>query len=374
MSGHHQEAWKLSPVSELSVCMQGLRCEDRGESKGDEDAESDKENSSVRRRIRVRLFSSSSPEDQLQSESRNKRQSRCSTAEGEQETLDPESLMLFQRLRSSKNPSHTLISVNAVTNRRLIGDFSKNHVLPVEKINHQDLYCVSAETVASLIQGQFSAMVEDFLIIDCRYPYEYQGGHIKGAVNLYTESQIHQAFLHVLSTTQVSPIVCPAPGDMSAPDMQSSMKEAKAAKADNGAASSLRKLIVFHCEFSSERGPRLSCVSQMVMSPCITGTSENSFEISAGSGTNIVSHVQSEFSRGHHAVNTDPKSSIKNWTETMYRVTTLRRLCTMAAYKLVLIRHGESSWNQENRFCGWFDADLSDTGIQEAKRGGEARR
>ena len=44
----------------------------------------------------------------------------------------------------------------------------------------------------------------------------------------------------------------------------------------------------------------------------------------------------------------------------------------MAAYKLVLIRHGESCWNQENRFCGWFDADLSETGEREARRGGEA--
>lgn len=44
----------------------------------------------------------------------------------------------------------------------------------------------------------------------------------------------------------------------------------------------------------------------------------------------------------------------------------------MAAYKLVLIRHGESCWNQENRFCGWFDADLSETGVEEAKRGGQA--
>ncbi len=47
-------------------------------------------------------------------------------------------------------------------------------------------------------------------------------------------------------------------------------------------------------------------------------------------------------------------------------------LSQMAAYKLVLIRHGESCWNQENRFCGWFDADLSETGSQEAKKGGQA--
>ncbi|XP_072319863.1 phosphoglycerate mutase 1b [Eucyclogobius newberryi] len=44
----------------------------------------------------------------------------------------------------------------------------------------------------------------------------------------------------------------------------------------------------------------------------------------------------------------------------------------MDACKLVLIRHGESCWNQENRFCGWFDADLSETGEQEAMRGGQA--
>lgn len=33
--------------------------------------------------------------------------------------------------------------------------------------------------VASLIRGEFGPAVEDLLIIDCRYPYEYQGGHIK---------------------------------------------------------------------------------------------------------------------------------------------------------------------------------------------------
>ncbi|KAG8010807.1 Phosphoglycerate mutase 2 [Nibea albiflora] len=40
-----------------------------------------------------------------------------------------------------------------------------------------------------------------------------------------------------------------------------------------------------------------------------------------------------------------------------------------AAHRLVIVRHGESAWNQENRFCGWFDADLSEKGVEEAKRG-----
>ena len=46
----------------------------------------------------------------------------------------------------------------------------------------------------------------------------------------------------------------------------------------------------------------------------------------------------------------------------------------MAAYKLVLIRHGESARNLEKRFSGWYDADLSPAGHEEAKRGGQALR
>ena len=39
--------------------------------------------------------------------------------------------------------------------------------------------------------------------------------------------------------------------------------------------------------------------------------------------------------------------------------------------KLVLLRHGESIWNKENRFTGWTDVDLSDKGIEEAKNAGK---
>jgi 2,3-bisphosphoglycerate-dependent phosphoglycerate mutase len=39
-------------------------------------------------------------------------------------------------------------------------------------------------------------------------------------------------------------------------------------------------------------------------------------------------------------------------------------------YKLVLLRHGESTWNKENRFTGWTDVDLSERGREEAKEAG----
>jgi 2,3-bisphosphoglycerate-dependent phosphoglycerate mutase len=40
-------------------------------------------------------------------------------------------------------------------------------------------------------------------------------------------------------------------------------------------------------------------------------------------------------------------------------------------YKVVLLRHGESVWNKENRFTGWTDVDLSEKGKMEAKKAGE---
>jgi 2,3-bisphosphoglycerate-dependent phosphoglycerate mutase len=39
-------------------------------------------------------------------------------------------------------------------------------------------------------------------------------------------------------------------------------------------------------------------------------------------------------------------------------------------YKLVLLRHGESTWNKENRFTGWTDVDLSERGVIEGKQAG----
>ena len=41
---------------------------------------------------------------------------------------------------------------------------------------------------------------------------------------------------------------------------------------------------------------------------------------------------------------------------------------------LVLLRHGESTWNKENRFTGWTDVDLSDTGVTEAHDAGRLLR
>jgi 2,3-bisphosphoglycerate-dependent phosphoglycerate mutase len=43
-------------------------------------------------------------------------------------------------------------------------------------------------------------------------------------------------------------------------------------------------------------------------------------------------------------------------------------------YRIVLLRHGESGWNRENRFTGWTDVALSEKGIQDAREGGRLLR
>lgn len=43
-------------------------------------------------------------------------------------------------------------------------------------------------------------------------------------------------------------------------------------------------------------------------------------------------------------------------------------------YKIVLLRHGQSTWNLENRFTGWTDVDLSDVGVGEAREAGKLLR
>lgn len=93
--------------------------------------------------------------------------------------------------------------------------------LPTTPGNVQDLHTITPQTLSDLLQGVYKDTVQSFRIIDCRYPYEYAGGHIKGAENIFTEEGI----LHLLHQKK-------------------------------GHTENERSLLIFHCEFSSERGPR----------------------------------------------------------------------------------------------------------------------
>ncbi|XP_051466979.1 M-phase inducer phosphatase 1 isoform X2 [Apus apus] len=107
--------------------------------------------------------------------------------------------------------------------RDLIGDFSKGYLFHTVDGKHQDLKYIDSEMIVSVLTGKFASSIKECVIIDCRYPYEYEGGHIKGAVNLHMEEEVEDYLLKK-------------------PIQPSGNK---------------RVIVVFHCEFSSERGPRM---------------------------------------------------------------------------------------------------------------------
>ena len=49
--------------------------------------------------------------------------------------------------------------------------------------DHADLKSISHETMSKLLRGEYDHVVEKFVVVDSRYPYEYAGGHIRGTVN-----------------------------------------------------------------------------------------------------------------------------------------------------------------------------------------------
>lgn len=55
---------------------------------------------------------------------------------------------------------------------------------------------VSVDTVAHLLTGKYARRNVNFLIVDCRFPYEYNGGHIKEAANIYTLSDLVLEVFH----------------------------------------------------------------------------------------------------------------------------------------------------------------------------------
>ncbi|NWW06066.1 MPIP2 phosphatase, partial [Oreocharis arfaki] len=112
----------------------------------------------------------------------------------------------------------------AIDDQELIGDFSKPHLLPTVEGKDPGLKYISPGTLAAVLTGHYSSFIESSIVVDCRYPYEYEGGHVKGSVNLPLQRDVEEFLLE-------QPIV---PLD-----------------------ASKRVIIIFHCEFSAERGPRM---------------------------------------------------------------------------------------------------------------------
>uniref|UniRef100_A0A2K6TB43 protein-tyrosine-phosphatase n=1 Tax=Saimiri boliviensis boliviensis TaxID=39432 RepID=A0A2K6TB43_SAIBB len=88
-------------------------------------------------------------------------------------------LTLHRSLSLASSPKGTIENILDNDPRDLIGDFSKGYLFHTVAGKHQDLKYISPEIMASVLNGKFANLIKEFVIIDCRYPYEYEGGHIK---------------------------------------------------------------------------------------------------------------------------------------------------------------------------------------------------
>ncbi|CAF1131116.1 unnamed protein product [Rotaria sordida] len=129
------------------------------------------------------------------------------------------------RSLTEPNEEQIKVSVELGSNRDLIGDRSRTYLLPrCKSRKHPDLACINPETMINILKNVYASEIENLHIIDCRYPYEYEGGHIHLAKNLYTRKNIYNEFFR-------KPIELKDP--------------------------TKRNIFIFHCEFSSERAPSL---------------------------------------------------------------------------------------------------------------------
>ncbi|XP_041368532.1 M-phase inducer phosphatase-like [Gigantopelta aegis] len=113
-------------------------------------------------------------------------------------------------------------AVETLTSSEMIADGSKGYALSTIPGKHKDLKSISSQTLSNLLSGHYDNDVDEYAIVDCRYPYEYIGGHIQSAVNLFTFD-----------------------------DVSALLEKANQKRCDK------RRIIIFHCEFSSHRAPRI---------------------------------------------------------------------------------------------------------------------
>jgi len=115
----------------------------------------------------------------------------------------------------------------------ILPDSSRLYALPTFSAGskHPSLRSISCNTLADLIRGRHKDHVETFRIVDVRYKFEYDGGHIQGAENWQhgEDDQFLNAFLPSTPLSK-APQYC----------LENKSK---------------RNILIFHCEFSSQRGP-----------------------------------------------------------------------------------------------------------------------
>jgi M-phase inducer tyrosine phosphatase len=118
----------------------------------------------------------------------------------------PEDVMQTERDETVPNPSPR-------------ADPGENSYLPCFNVKDDPLRRIDRATLCEVMDGQYVEHYDEYIIVDCRFEYEFQGGHISGAVNVNSIDILEEKFFSEPTEN--------------------------------------RQLIIFHCEYSAHRAPRM---------------------------------------------------------------------------------------------------------------------
>ena len=116
-------------------------------------------------------------------------------------------------------------------------------VLPCFPVKNDGLMRIEPATLADLLRGRYADQIHGFRVVDCRFAYEYEGGHIAGATNLNTVEQVRDYFLRPGVGLHERSSCLPTRTQSGTPDEHGDRR---------------KFLLIFHCEFSCKRAPSMA--------------------------------------------------------------------------------------------------------------------
>ncbi|KEI37696.1 uncharacterized protein L969DRAFT_19171 [Mixia osmundae IAM 14324] len=143
----------------------------------------------------------------------------------------------------SQHPAHEVQLQNPLSSPELTLQFGMNEaegkVLPCHNVKSDGLMRITAQTLKDVLSGVYDGRVQQTTIVDCRFDYEYMGGHVSGAINLASQDAVEDYFLCAGDGyNSTGPGRLPEPSRSGQP---------------------LPALLIFHCEFSAKRAPTMAC-------------------------------------------------------------------------------------------------------------------
>ena len=120
-----------------------------------------------------------------------------------------------------ENPGEILLQQNASPKLESIRDL-EHHVPKLPHFNNDEegVPRITGDTMIDVLDGKYSHVHDKVIVIDCRFEYEYNGGHINGAINFNDKEKLAEHLFDITSPTFTSPT-----------------------------------LVIFHCEYSAHRAP-----------------------------------------------------------------------------------------------------------------------